>query len=89
MIILLFGILIAQIFVIIFLVNLKKGIKKEKEKYLEERYLDLNLKYQFLQTTIIIVGIVITFLGWNIKETITSDLKKEVLEKNKKEIEKN
>lgn len=72
------GILLLNILILTTLQKLKKTSKETNLSY-DKNYLDLNLKFQLLLTTLIMAGVTITFLGWNVKSQISQELKKEIL----------
>jgi len=54
-------------------------IDKNDKQYSFDKYSELSDRIQWIQTTIIMVGVVITILGWNIKSNIVSEIKKETI----------
>jgi len=62
---------------IIALSNLYKISKRGKDNKViqDKRYLELNLKFQYLQTLIVVGGISLVFLGWNVKSQVAEELK--------------
>ena len=52
---------------------MKRG--KDNKVIQDKHYLDLNLKFQYLQTLIVVGGISLAFLGWNVKDQVAKELK--------------
>ena len=73
------GILISTIYSTFCLRKLKRKSSAYSGKF-DDRYLDLNLKFQLILSTIIMASIVIAAFGWNVKSQIVSELRNEVRE---------
>lgn len=79
------GLVVLNIWTIISLRSLKQS-QKPYVNISDERYFDLKYRLQLLITTVVIVGVAITFLGWNIRSQIISETKSEVLSEVKNDI---
>ncbi len=77
-IILLVSIFIANILILIYMFK-QARIKNNHNSDLNANYLDLNFKFQLVITTLWVVGVAITTLGWNVKTQIVGELKSEIL----------
>lgn len=64
----------------LFLHRRRKHIRNVKENNISpDKYCELSDRIQWIQITIIMVGILITILGWNIKSNITAEIKRETV----------
>lgn len=68
------GLIILEIVVIFYLHRLlRRG--KDSKVIRDEHYLELNLKFQYLKTLIVLGGVIIVFLGWNVKSEVADEVK--------------
>jgi hypothetical protein len=70
------GVLLAD-FISIYL--LRKVFKKNHSSSMSEEYYQLRLQIKTLQIGLIIAGVAVALYGWNIRSTLSSELKSEVL----------
>lgn len=78
------GIIVLNVIIILQLIKLKKDVNIQN--FPDERYWELKLKLHVLIITVTLVGSAIVFLGWNIKSQISMELKTEILEDTREEI---
>jgi|GEM_PF-3652352 len=80
------GILVTNLVTIITLFLLKRK-SKDNKVISDEKYLDLNIKFQYLITILIMGGFLLAFIGWNTKSQIIKELKGEILIDTKQQID--
>ncbi len=70
--------------------NLRQLSKKGKDNRImqDKHYIELNLKFQYLQTFLILAGILIVFLGWNVKDQIIEGIRVEIKSDVEKQVKK-